>query len=758
MKTGSIFRLLLLLVFTSTVLSNCTTSKHLEANQLLLSKNVFILNEKKSRSKNLHTLVKQKPNRQFLGLGPLYLGLYNLSNKESEEGYLKRIGEPPSILNYRLARKSGAQIAQYYKNNGYFDVDVHYKVQQKKHKAKVHYRITTGEPYTINSIKINTQGDSSIYDIVHSTLAKSLLKNNTTYTVNLLESTRNSIAESLQNRGYYKFNKEYIHFIADTSQQKKQVDLNLIVKKTENNIEGTLFQENHRVGSIAQIYVHLVGPNTPQDTSFVSGIHYIHAKGKPNFNLHRLKEKIVLFPGQAFNKSRISNIYQSLSSLNNFKKITIESSPLNATSEMDALRVDIRLIEGKQIAYSVEAEATTNPILNEGISGSASLSHYNIFKGAEHLQLTYKGSNNFNTIRENGFILNLSFPTLISPIKLSKVLNRNTKTKTIFRASFSEQQRPEFTRNSVSASYTYQWNRRKYYKHKLSLFNLSYVNFQGDSTDLSSISEFLIAKDYSNHLIPTTSYTLSYNNQNINKLQNHYFFRFHIESSGSILHSLARPLKFNKLRNEDGELILQDNGQPSYTLNFWSRENIFTQYIKSTFDYRYYWELDAKNSIVFRSFAGIIYAFGNVSQAPFHKKFTAGGANDLRGWQAYHRPTGMLAESDTLYTGGIKLLSSIEYRFNIVKKLKGALFIDAGNIWEIKDNNHKHELANFNVKTLSKEIAIDVGYGLRYDFQYFILRTDIGFPLREPWQSSKVQWTKLKHRLAQLNIGLSYPF
>lgn len=758
MKAKHIFHYTSLLVLLAIITSNCSTSKHLDANQLLLTENIFILNGKKSRSKNLHTLVKQKPNKQFLGLGPLYLGIYNLSKKEKDNGYLKRIGEPPVILNHRLARKSIRQINQHYKNIGYFDVDVQYKINKKKHKAKLSYHINTGDAYTINAVQLNTQEETTIFNIVSELIKKSSLKKTTTYTVNLLENSRNEIAQQLQNRGYYKFNKEYIHFIADTNQQNKKVDLSLVIKKAETNIDGSLFQEQHRIGALAEVYVHLSDRNAQKDTTILSGIHYVHNKEKAGFNLQRLKEKIRIHPGQLFSKTNIDNSYQALSSLNNFKKININSTPLSSSAEKDALRADIYLKKGKQIAYSIEAEATTNPILKEGLSGSATLSHYNIFKGAEHLQLTYKGSNNFNNISENGFILNLSLPTLISPVKFSKVLNRNTQTKTIFRCSFSEQQRPEFIRNSVSASYTYQWNRRKHYKHKLSLFNLSYVNFQGDSADLSAISEFLIAKDYSNHLIPTTSYTLSYNNQNINKLQNHYFFRFHIESSGSLLHGLAEPLKFNKLRDEQGELILQEDGSPSYTLNLWSNENIFTQYIKSTIDYRYYWEIDKKNSIAFRGFAGIIYAYGNVSQAPFHKKFTAGGANDLRGWQAYHRPTGMLSESDTLYTGGIKLLSSLEYRFNIIKKLKGALFVDAGNIWEIKDNNHKHQEANFNIKTMSKEIAIDIGYGLRYDFQYFILRTDIGFPLREPWQSSKAQWAKLNHKLAQLNIGLSYPF
>ena len=173
------------------------------------------------------------------------------------------------------------------------------------------------------------------------------------------------------------------------------------------------------------------------------------------------------------------------------------------------------MTSGNKIAYSVELEATTNPELKEGISGYASLSHHNILNGAEHLQLTFKGSNNFRNIKENGAVINLTIPSLISPVKLNQILNKTSKTKTVFTASIIEMKRPEFTRNSISGSFSYQWTNRQKFKNKLSLFNLSYVNFEGDAKNLSNISEYLIAKDYSSHLIPTSSYTLSYDNKAI---------------------------------------------------------------------------------------------------------------------------------------------------------------------------------------------------------------------------------------------------
>jgi len=729
-------------------------------NQYLLSQSSISLKGSKVKNKELYTLLKQKPNKKFLGIAPLYLGIYNLAQEGETESYLKRIGEAPVILNYRLARKSAFQLELHYKNNGYFDTEVIYNVTTKKHKANLNFTINSGHKYKINKVLFNSESSNEFHQHIQSLINNTTIRKGKPYNFKILETERSRIAKSLQNLGYYQFNKEFIHFLADTNQIDKTVNLNIIVKLIERKDNGTTIQEQHKKGVIGVVNVHLDtnNPEVFKDTVSLQGINFIHSGLTPPFNLNRLAEKIIIRQGSTYNKGFVDNSYQALSELKNFKKISFEFTPISSDSDKDVLSADIYLIPGKKIAYTIEVEATTNPELKEGISGSASLSHYNIFKGAEHLQFTFKGSNNFNNIKENGVIMNLAIPSLISPFKLNRVFNNNTRTKTIFSTSVTEQQRPEFTRNSISASYNYQWKTKQVYQHKLSLFNLSYVNFQGDSTDLSNISEYLIAKDYSNHLIPTSSYTLSYNNQNINKLKNHSYFRIHIESSGSLLNGLAEPLNFKQLRDEEGNAILQENGNPSYTLNLWNQENIYTQYLKTSLDYRYYWEIDKKNSLAFRTMGGIIYAFGNTDQAPFHKKFVAGGANDLRGWKAFKRPAGSLAVTDTLYTGGLKLISSIEYRFNLIKKLKAAVFMDAGNIWEIAQNNKRYESANFYWDTFIDQIAVDIGFGLRYDFQYFIFRTDIGFPLREPSEGTNWQWEKVNFKDSQLNIGLGYPF
>jgi outer membrane protein assembly factor BamA len=749
--------------------SNCSTSKHLEGNRHLLTKNTVTVDGQKVKNKEVFALIKQKPNKKILGFIPLYLNIYNLSSPQNKNHYFKKIGESPVILNQSLLNKSTSQINLYFKNNGFFDVKTTTEIHKKKHKAKVNYKVKPGNAYIISGVSVNQKETPLLNSKIERLLAQSNLTKGKSYQFEILEKERLRIAAKLQEQGYYQFNKEFIHFIADTNQTKKEVHLELVVNPVEKNKNNIISNENHKIGLINSVLVVInsIETETNTDTTVVNGIQFIHSHSSPPYNLKRLAEKILIKPGDLFNKETIDRSYLGLSELKNFKKITFEFPVVRANKGQDLLNVHINLIPGKKIAYTVELEASTNPELKEGLSGSASISHYNIFKGAEHLQLTYKGSKNINLndasrivdIKENRLAVSLSIPSLLSPLKRNRNHFKNSRTKTILSASISEQKRPEFTRNSISGNLTYQWNTKQNKEHKLALFNLSYVDFQGESANLDNISEYLIAKDYSSHLIPTSSYTLSINNQDVNKLKNHSFLRFHIESSGSVLRELASALEFETLDDQNGNTILQDDGSPTYTIRLGDKENIFTQYIKTSLDYRYYWKIDDKNTLAARAMGGVIYAYGNTKQAPFQKKFIAGGANDLRGWQAFKKPTGNLSEnSDTLYTGGVKILASLEYRFNLIKKLKGAVFMDAGNIWEIKTNNNKYQSANFDWNEFLNQIAIDVGFGFRYDFKYFVLRTDLGFPIREPSAGNFGDWKSVNINNSQLNIGLGYPF
>ena len=561
-------------------LSNCSTGKHLANEQYLLTKNIIVQNNRKIKSREPYALIQQKPNKKIFGLIPIYLNLYNLAPKIDKYHYFKKIGESPTIFNHRLTKKSANQIELYFKNKGYLDASVSYQIVKKKHKVNVIYNLNTGLPYVINKMTINPEIAKNIAQSIQNISTE--INEGDTYNFDHLEKQRLILASKLQNQGYYKFNKELIYFLADTNQLTKEISLELVIKSIKKTEEYSKIQSEYRQGIIGRVNVFIEPINYAdnQDTITTDGINFIFNEDTPIFNLKRLTKKILIRPGIPYNKAIYDKSYEALSELKNFKKISFEFSQISSDDNKDILVSNIFLTSGNKIAYSIELEATTNPELKEGISGSASLSHYNIMNGAEHLQLTFKGSNNFRNIKENGAVFNLTIPSIISPINLNQILNKTSKSKTIFTASIIEMKRPEFTRNSISGSYSYQWTIRQKFRNKLSLFNLSYVNFEGDASNLNNISEYLIAKDYSSHLIPTSSYTLSYDNKTKNQLKNYSFFRFHIESSGNLLRSLARPLNLKQLKNDEGIPIVQDNGNATYIINVWNNENIFTQYIK----------------------------------------------------------------------------------------------------------------------------------------------------------------------------------
>ena len=206
----------------SILLTKCTTSKYIEEGQYLLTENIIHESDKKVNTTEIYSLIKQHPNKKFLGIAPLYLAIYNLSNKSKENGYLKRIGQPPVILNYRLARKSATQIELYYKNKGYLDSEVSFSIVKRKHKAKVSYQINNGNKYKINSVNLGLIESEKLTKLIQNHLQNSKIKIGASYNYRHLEEERNSISLKIQNTGYFQFNKEYIYFLADTNRANKE--------------------------------------------------------------------------------------------------------------------------------------------------------------------------------------------------------------------------------------------------------------------------------------------------------------------------------------------------------------------------------------------------------------------------------------------------------------------------------------------------------------------------------------------------------
>ena len=310
----------------SIILSNCSTNKHLANEQYLLSKNIIVQNNRKIKNKEPYALIKQKPNKKIFGLIPIYLNIYNLAPKIDKDHYFKKIGESPTIFNHRLTKKSANQIELYYKNKGYLDASVSYQIEKKKHKANVIYSLNTGLPYVINKITINPDINKNISESIQNISTE--INKGDIYNFNHLEEQRSILASKLQNQGYYKFNKEFIYFLADTNQITKEIALELVIKSIKKIEDDSKIQSEYRQGIIGRVNVFIEPINYAgnQDTITTDGINFIFNKDTPLFNLKRLTKKILIRPGIPYNKGVFDKSYEALSELKNFKKISFEFS------------------------------------------------------------------------------------------------------------------------------------------------------------------------------------------------------------------------------------------------------------------------------------------------------------------------------------------------------------------------------------------------------------------------------------------------
>ena len=316
-----------------------------------------------------------------------------------------------------------------------------------------------------------------------------------------------------------------------------------------------------------------------------------------------------------------------------------------------------------------------------------------------------------------------------------------------------KQQRPDFTRSIFKTTiFGYNFKSKNNLSHFLNLAEFSYVKMLNESDDFLEEIETnqLLVNQYSNHLITGTNYTIIYNTQKINKVQNYSFVKARLELSGLTTRTLAKILDFE-----------QDN-----LGNYKLFGNTFTQYIIGEIDLRKYFVINQESMIIARTYIGAGYAYGNSEQIPALKQFFSGGTNGVRAWNPFALGPGSYNNSTNninYFLGDVKLESNLEYRFHLFNlgtyKMNGALFADAGNIWYINTNQPGSQFT----KNFMSEIAIGAGIGFRYDVNFLIFRFDLATPIRYPYQIDDNNWVKnpLKEILngnLNLNIGIGYPF
>ena len=658
---------------------------------------------------NLRNYVRQKANSRWFSLFKLPLMTYSISGRDSTKWInrtLKSMGEPPVLFNPVLAELTCQDLQQELKNEGYLNAQVAYEVTPKSaKKVDVTYKLYPGDPYYLRDVQY-FYADTSVATILESDISDRLLNRGMKFDVSKLDEERKRIASLLTNHGYFRFHKEYITFEADTIPGTRLIELKLNL--------GLYHQVN--------------SPDTLHTQYYIRHINYQNGNpDNPKIHLrkHVLSECTRLAEYRPYSSRQLQETYSRFGRLQAVKYTNIN---FNQVPYTDSLDCNIQIQTNKPSTISFQPEGT-NTAGDLGAAAMLSYQNRNLFHGSEVLSLELRGA--YEAIKglegysnqdyvEYSAQTRLQFPRFIVPL-LSQSLRHRLNATSEVSLLYDLQNRPEFHRRVLSAAWRYRWNFPNRDDHfQLDLIDLNYVfmpwisqTFRRDYLESENNRNAILKYNYEDLFITKIGLGYSYKKR-------HFALKANIETSGNLL-SLGSRL-FDGTKNSDGHYQLFNIA--------------YAQYAKGDFDLTRSFQMDNSNQLVFHLGVGIAYPYGNSSVLPFEKRYFSGGANSVRGWSVRSLGPGKFKERDGRInfinqTGDMKLDLNAEYRTRLFWKLGGALFIDAGNIWTLREYDIQPGGA-FRFNTFLSQIAIGYGLGLRFNFDYFIIRFDLGMKAINP--------------------------
>jgi outer membrane protein assembly factor BamA len=733
-----------------------------------------------------------------------------VQSKKKINTWWKTTGEAPVSVKEDKAEKSKTLLRKYYFSKGWFNAETSYTINKTDNqRATVDYFVKTGLPYILDSInsKISTPSIDSLYR--QNLRSGSLISSGQQYDDTNYGIERSRLSEQLRNLGYYHFGQDYINFVIDTVDTNYKVNTELVIQNRIIRNEDSIVRRPFRVYKIKEVNIFTDENYENKDAAITDSVTY------KNYNLYSydelayrpkaLTDAIFITKGGLFKDLDRTRTYKYLSELKIFKYPNIEY----IENEKDTtLTTNIYLIPKKKFGLNFTTEVSQSNIQTVGFSFSTGLVIRNVFKGAEIFEISGLGSigaskdtrnpdDPFFDINEVGATMKLTIPRLFFPINTDKIIPKFMSPSTRFSATASSQRNIGLDKQTFIGSLSYNWYPSRKVTNTLDLFNAQYVKnlntdnyfrvYQNSFNRLNDIaqsinyisntetlgipsqadtfisdvlnentslnpddSDFVNVSNISerknrlteNNLIFSTSFNYIKSKRETLFDNDFSILRFRGELAGNLLSNISKLAGFKK--NEDNRYEVLGVA--------------FSQYIKCEFDYVKYWDLGNKNVFALRSYAGIAVPYGNATNIPFAKSFFAGGPNDNRAWTAYNLGPGSSKSINEFNEANFKLHFSAEERFNIFGNFYGALFADAGNIWNIFDDTQE-EAATFDGFKSLKDIALGSGIGLRYDFSFFVLRFDIGFKTYDPSYDLGNRWFKNSNfSNAVYNIGINYPF
>ncbi|MGL4852437.1 MAG: BamA/TamA family outer membrane protein [Phocaeicola sp.] len=764
--------LLLILLCTS-----CSVAKFIPENEYLLDNTQITSDTKQVKPTDFEGYVRQTPNSRWFNSLKVPMYIYALSGTDSTQSvnrFLKKLGDEPVIYNQEMAERSRAEIEKAVQNMGYIRASVTLDENIKKNKLKLAYKIRAGKPYSIQNYYYEIQ-DSLLKEYLLADTTNFLLREGMPLDVNLLNQERQRITKLLQNNGYYKFHKDYITFQADTIRNSYKVDLTLRILPFLGNKEvESQVHEQYRIGKLSFIADKEINPVNSEilqqyDSLSMEGAHIYYAKEhylrpKTLLNFNRIR------PGELYSEQDVQNSYVSLGRLGALKysNITFEE---RITDNQKYLDTYVTMAKGRNQSVAFEVEGT-NSAGDLGAAASVSYHHQNLFRGSENFTIRLRGAYEAVTglegdyasdsYLEYGVETTLTFPEFKFPF-LSSEFKKQVRASSELSLKYNPQKRPEFLRTSASASWRYRWvNNRS--QHRFSLIDVNYLyipNSSMSSTFVDYLLELaannsLVLYSYIDQFIVSMGYSYTYSSTGNSLIKtptrSSHSVRINIEEAGNMLYAASK-VAFGAPEDESKGYVLA---------------NIpFAQYVKGDFEYTRNLIIDPRNALVFRAALGIAFPYGNSVALPFEKRYFSGGANSVRGWSIRTLGPGStkLDDDNSLNTflcnGDMKIDLNIEYRTDLFWKMKGALFIDAGNIWNLKEDTGYSEESIFKFNKFYKDLAVSYGLGLRVDLDFLVLRFDGGMKAINPMYTGKDRYPVARPKFSRdfaFHFAVGYPF
>jgi outer membrane protein assembly factor BamA len=711
---------------------SCSTTRVLEDGQYRLADNkITVTNDKEFDIEGLEAYLRQQPNYYFIFRWNPFLNVYNWQNGKGGpwDRFVKKIGVEPVIYDSEKVDESIENISNRLEYLGYYGSKVESNLKLRQKRVFVNYDITLGKRFPIKDIVLTLPESGSFAHDYLSDSSATLLHPGDYLSEDILEKETVRATAAMTRKGYYDFNKHHFFFEADTLSIPDTAILKMYIRDYTRN-------ENPDDGRpIRKFYFNDVTISYPQTMKIKTKV---------------LRELNTIKPGDLYSPDIVSNTYTRLSALRMFSSVNVGLSQ----ADTNKVNCNINLSQSKLQGFKFNLETSTNSNGLFGISPQLSYYHKNIFHGGEWLNLSFMGNFQFkfnDDIRstEFGISTGLSIPRFLL---LPYSLFRQAVPRTEVNLSYNYQNRPEYTRNIISTSYGYNGNVHNKFFYQAYPIQLNIVKlFDMDENFYKSMEKDPFFRNaYQNHFDLGLGGTLYYTtNPEATPKSTYHYARLQLDVAGNILSA------FNGLMETDA------NGARM----IWNTP--YSQFVRGelTLGKTWIWDNRYNHALATRFLVGLGYAYGNSSALPFEKHFYAGGSNSLRGWQARTVGPGTAPMDNSFIipnqTGDMRLEANIEYRFNLFWNFFGAAFIDVGNVWTLADSESEDSsMSQFRWDSFGRSLAANWGVGLRLDFDFLLLRFDLGLKVHDPARTQPWvrpdQW--FGYNGYALHFGVGYPF